>query len=213
MARPAVYRQAPEVGAAWFSDQVRICAGGAQQCAFLPQREGLGRAIARGYSTGNDDWWRPVWYPSFPCPISRNLLLDRVLGTALHPFPESEDMEPLCSGRRRPDTGRPGLLPAPEGEAPRAQRRSARRPGRGRTGGSRWWMRFLEPRWLRAWRRLLHAGLSGTAGMPSPGHPRTAPLPATLSLSAAQEMGLEQQREGAAGPGVRSGGGNAPTAP
>ena len=29
-------RQSPEVGAGWFSDHVRICAGGAQQCAFLP---------------------------------------------------------------------------------------------------------------------------------------------------------------------------------
>ena len=37
MAGPAVYRQAPEVGAGWFNDPVRICAGGAQQCAFLPQ--------------------------------------------------------------------------------------------------------------------------------------------------------------------------------
>ena len=37
MQRPAVCRQAPEVGAGWFSDHVRICAGGAQQCAFLPQ--------------------------------------------------------------------------------------------------------------------------------------------------------------------------------
>ena len=30
-------RQSPEVGAGWFTDHVRICAGGAQQCAFLPQ--------------------------------------------------------------------------------------------------------------------------------------------------------------------------------
>ena len=30
-------RQSPEVGAGWFNDHVRICAGGAQQCAFLPQ--------------------------------------------------------------------------------------------------------------------------------------------------------------------------------
>ena len=29
-------RQSPEVGAGWFNDHVRICAGGAQQCAFLP---------------------------------------------------------------------------------------------------------------------------------------------------------------------------------
>ena len=44
MAGPAVYRQAPEVGAGWFNDHVRICAGGAQQCAFLPRLggEGLG---------------------------------------------------------------------------------------------------------------------------------------------------------------------------
>ena len=28
--------KAPEVGAGWFNDHVRICAGGAQQCAFLP---------------------------------------------------------------------------------------------------------------------------------------------------------------------------------
>ena len=31
MAGPAVCRQAPEVGAGWFNDHVRICAGGAQQ--------------------------------------------------------------------------------------------------------------------------------------------------------------------------------------
>ena len=37
MAGPAVCHQSPEVGAGWFSDHVRICAGGAQQCAFLPQ--------------------------------------------------------------------------------------------------------------------------------------------------------------------------------
>ena len=37
MAGPAVCRQSPEVGAGWFNDHVRICAGGAQQCAFLPQ--------------------------------------------------------------------------------------------------------------------------------------------------------------------------------
>ena len=34
-------RQSPEVGAGWFNDHVRICAGGAQQCAFLPQRRGF----------------------------------------------------------------------------------------------------------------------------------------------------------------------------
>ena len=33
-------RQSPEVGAGWFNDHVRICAGGAQQCAFLPQPRG-----------------------------------------------------------------------------------------------------------------------------------------------------------------------------
>ena len=37
MAGPAVCRQSPEVGAGWFNDHVRICAGGAQQYAFLPQ--------------------------------------------------------------------------------------------------------------------------------------------------------------------------------
>ena len=37
MAGPAVCRQSPEVGAGWFSDHVRICAGGAQQCTFLPR--------------------------------------------------------------------------------------------------------------------------------------------------------------------------------
>ncbi len=36
MAGPAVCRQALEVGAGWFNDHVRICAGDAQQCAFLP---------------------------------------------------------------------------------------------------------------------------------------------------------------------------------
>ena len=36
MAEPAVRRQAPEVGAGWSNDHVRICAGGVQQCAFLP---------------------------------------------------------------------------------------------------------------------------------------------------------------------------------
>ena len=40
LAEPAVCRQSPEVGAGWFSDHVRICAGGAQQCAFLPQLRG-----------------------------------------------------------------------------------------------------------------------------------------------------------------------------
>ena len=49
-------RQLPEVGAGWFNDHVRICAGGAQQCAFLPQLPGsalarpwlgLGSALAR----------------------------------------------------------------------------------------------------------------------------------------------------------------------
>ena len=40
MAGPAVCRQSPEVGAGWFNDHVRICAGGAQQCAFLPQPRG-----------------------------------------------------------------------------------------------------------------------------------------------------------------------------
>ena len=54
MAGPAVYRQAPEVGAGWFSDHVRICAGGAQQCAFLPQQ---------GEGLGND--------PSYPAEIGR----------------------------------------------------------------------------------------------------------------------------------------------
>ena len=44
MAGSAVYRQAPEVGAGWFNDHVRICAGGAQQCAFLPQLRGGGGA-------------------------------------------------------------------------------------------------------------------------------------------------------------------------
>ncbi len=36
VAGPTVCRQPPEVGAGWFTDHVRICAGGAQQCAFLP---------------------------------------------------------------------------------------------------------------------------------------------------------------------------------
>ena len=34
------WRTSPEVGAGWFNDHVRICAGGAQQCAFLPQLRG-----------------------------------------------------------------------------------------------------------------------------------------------------------------------------
>ena len=34
-------RQSPEVGAGWFNDHVRICAGGAQHCAFLPQLRGV----------------------------------------------------------------------------------------------------------------------------------------------------------------------------
>ena len=37
MAGPAVCRQSPEVGAGWFNDHVRVCAGGVQQCAFLPR--------------------------------------------------------------------------------------------------------------------------------------------------------------------------------
>ena len=44
MARPAVCRQAPEVGAGWINVHVRICAGGAQQCAFLPRLGGRARA-------------------------------------------------------------------------------------------------------------------------------------------------------------------------
>ncbi len=42
MAGPAVCRQVPEAG--WTGAQVRICAGGAQQCAFLPRRNGQGAA-------------------------------------------------------------------------------------------------------------------------------------------------------------------------
>ena len=37
MAGPAVCRQAPEVGAGWITVHVRICAGSAQHCAFLPR--------------------------------------------------------------------------------------------------------------------------------------------------------------------------------
>ena len=50
-------------------------------------------------------------------------------------------------------------------------------------------MRFREPRWLRGWCRLLRAGLSGTAGTPSPGHLPAVLLPATLSLLAASRHG------------------------
>ena len=46
-------RQSPEVGAGWFNDHVRICAGGAQQCAFLPQPRGVRR---NPYSYRN---WEP----------------------------------------------------------------------------------------------------------------------------------------------------------
>ena len=46
-------------------------------------------------------------------------------------------------------------------------------------------MRCREPRWLRAWRRLLHAELSGTAAMSSPGHPAAARLTARPCLFAA----------------------------
>ena len=46
-------RQSPEVGAGWFNDHVRICAGGAQQCAFLPQQRGVRR---NPYSYRN---WEP----------------------------------------------------------------------------------------------------------------------------------------------------------
>ena len=67
MAGPAVCRQAPEVGAGWFSDHVRICAGGAQQCAFLPQ---LGEGL------GND--------PSYPANESINSKLrDEILNTEI----------------------------------------------------------------------------------------------------------------------------------
>ena len=38
-------RQSPEVGAGWFNDHVRICAGGAQQCAFLRQQRGVRRNL------------------------------------------------------------------------------------------------------------------------------------------------------------------------
>ena len=46
-------RQSPEVGAGWFNDHARICAGGAQQCAFLPQLRGVRR---NPYSYRN---WEP----------------------------------------------------------------------------------------------------------------------------------------------------------
>ena len=46
-------RQSPEVGAGWFNDHVRICAGGAQQFAFLPQQRGVRR---NPYSYRN---WEP----------------------------------------------------------------------------------------------------------------------------------------------------------
>ena len=49
----SVCRQSPEVGAGWFNDHVRICAGGAQQCAFLPQPRGVRR---NPYSYRN---WEP----------------------------------------------------------------------------------------------------------------------------------------------------------
>ena len=43
LARSAVRRQAPEVGAGWANVHVRICAGGAQQCTFLPRLGGGAR--------------------------------------------------------------------------------------------------------------------------------------------------------------------------
>ena len=39
-AGPTVHRQSPKVGAGWFNDHVRNCAGGAWQHAFLPQLRG-----------------------------------------------------------------------------------------------------------------------------------------------------------------------------
>ncbi len=50
VARPAVHRQEPEVGAGRISVHVRICAGGAQQCAFLRRlgRGPLQRSVLPG---------------------------------------------------------------------------------------------------------------------------------------------------------------------
>ena len=48
LARPAACRQSPEVGAGWINVHVRICAGGAQQCAFLPRRAPGELAEGRG---------------------------------------------------------------------------------------------------------------------------------------------------------------------
>ena len=53
-AADAVCRQSPEVGAGWFNDHVRICAGGAQQYAFLPQLRG-GGSPAMGIPTAISD--------------------------------------------------------------------------------------------------------------------------------------------------------------
>ena len=65
MARPAVCRQSPEVGAGWFSDHVRICAGGTQQCAFLPKLGGGARQrpLLPGHTRGKRSfrpWNRPA---------------------------------------------------------------------------------------------------------------------------------------------------------
>ena len=87
MAGPAVYRQAPEVGAGWFNDHVRICAGDAQQYAFLPQLRG---------ALGNQRLYRDRWRRrlvcrsgccGIPCTVAEVLGPIGDLPTTTHPPP------------------------------------------------------------------------------------------------------------------------------
>ena len=56
--------------------------------------EGLGRAIARGYSTGNDAGWHPTLVPSFP----RKRESTRAEAAEEHPYKrESIDLIEYCS--------------------------------------------------------------------------------------------------------------------
>ena len=56
MAGPAFRRQASEIGAGWSTDHVRICAGGTQQCAFLPQLGSSGDGSLDPERGSQDPW-------------------------------------------------------------------------------------------------------------------------------------------------------------
>ena len=86
-----------------------------------------------------------------------------------------------------------------------ARRCSARPRGRGRTGGSGWWMRFREPRWLRAWRRLVYAGERERRGR-SP--PDIRPPPCFRPSSSSRQR--SRTAADAARPGGAAGNGQGP---